>query len=450
MATRNNKIIIKRSSVPAKVPLTTDLQLGELAINTNDGVLYFKKNDGVEAIVKSLEEAPSNSTLYARQDVGWQGIEDPVTAANTAVTGHVAQSDPHTQYLTAGELPSTIVGWYTDDVNTIDAAFLTTLNDTPTGPESTVQATGVTQGVPVLLGQWMRNDPFADSFTWFETNSSFQMDIDASNNNVELYLESWVRRANTSEELLVTTSPIQLEQTRQTYTFNVNIPGPIDIEVGDNVINRIYINQNDSGTDPVVTLFMEGGNVSRAITTVPIASFPAPHAVSHEVGGSDLINHDDLTNAQGFNSHSQIDTLLNEKLDSTSSVGDLIDADITGVADGNVLAWQTDKFVPVANSIEIGGYTEKVGTVNTIDASALNTNTISDGSTAVVINNVPIGAYTLTLVLVSGISTINLTGLSIKWPDGLEPTWTIGDDLIFLTTTNQGTSYLGSASTGHV
>ena len=36
------KILIKRSAVPGKVPLTTDLQYGEIAVNTHDGKAYFK------------------------------------------------------------------------------------------------------------------------------------------------------------------------------------------------------------------------------------------------------------------------------------------------------------------------------------------------------------------------------------------------------------------------
>jgi hypothetical protein len=38
----SNKIILKKSSVAAKVPLTTDLVYGELALNYADGKLYFK------------------------------------------------------------------------------------------------------------------------------------------------------------------------------------------------------------------------------------------------------------------------------------------------------------------------------------------------------------------------------------------------------------------------
>lgn len=43
---------LKRSAVPGKVPGAADLALGELAINTHDGKLYLKKDDGVPAIVE--------------------------------------------------------------------------------------------------------------------------------------------------------------------------------------------------------------------------------------------------------------------------------------------------------------------------------------------------------------------------------------------------------------
>ncbi len=104
------------------------------------------------------------------------------------------------------------------------------------------------------------------------------------------------------------------------------------------------------------------------------------------------------------------------------------------------------------NFIEMAGYTEKVivGTTvsNVIDASTTNVVTISDGATAVSVTDVPVGSYTLTLILTD--STIDLAALSIKWCDGTAPTWTTDDDLIFLTTIDQGTNWYGTATTGYV
>ena len=44
------KIRIRRSSTPNKVPNTTQLELGELAINTYDGKLYLEQDQGVAGV----------------------------------------------------------------------------------------------------------------------------------------------------------------------------------------------------------------------------------------------------------------------------------------------------------------------------------------------------------------------------------------------------------------
>ena len=41
-----SQVILKKSSVAARVPVAGDLAFGELALNYQDGVLYFKKADG--------------------------------------------------------------------------------------------------------------------------------------------------------------------------------------------------------------------------------------------------------------------------------------------------------------------------------------------------------------------------------------------------------------------
>lgn len=56
-----NKVQVKRSAVAGKIPTTTDIDLGELAINTYDGKLFLKKNvGGVETIVDVTASASAN------------------------------------------------------------------------------------------------------------------------------------------------------------------------------------------------------------------------------------------------------------------------------------------------------------------------------------------------------------------------------------------------------
>jgi hypothetical protein len=97
-----NKVTLKRSSVAAKVPTTTDLDLGELAINTYDGKLYLKKDNGTESVVQiggilslSQDNTPTLSASldcsgYELQNVGGisnVGIGELVFDPDGASTG---------------------------------------------------------------------------------------------------------------------------------------------------------------------------------------------------------------------------------------------------------------------------------------------------------------------------------------------------------------------------
>jgi len=48
----SNPIRIKQSAVPGRIPTTGDLSLGELGINTYDGKLFTRKDNGSPSIVE--------------------------------------------------------------------------------------------------------------------------------------------------------------------------------------------------------------------------------------------------------------------------------------------------------------------------------------------------------------------------------------------------------------
>lgn len=81
-----NTVKLKRSAVTGRNPTTSDLELGELAINTYDGNLFFKKDSGTASIVsvatlngtqtltnKTLDAAIITGTLTAGGGVGTNG-----------------------------------------------------------------------------------------------------------------------------------------------------------------------------------------------------------------------------------------------------------------------------------------------------------------------------------------------------------------------------------------
>ena len=60
-------IKVKRSAVAGRIPATTDLELGEIAINTYDGVAYIKKNvSGTETVVSLGVNVELSQTLQHR------------------------------------------------------------------------------------------------------------------------------------------------------------------------------------------------------------------------------------------------------------------------------------------------------------------------------------------------------------------------------------------------
>jgi hypothetical protein len=84
------KIELKRSSVPGKVPSISSLELGEVAINTYDGKLFFKQDiSGTESIVEVASVSGSVvSASYA----------DNAGNANTATSSSYALNATSASY----------------------------------------------------------------------------------------------------------------------------------------------------------------------------------------------------------------------------------------------------------------------------------------------------------------------------------------------------------------
>ena len=78
-----NKLLIKRASTQSKVPLVSDLDLGELAINTYDGRLFAKKNDGSATIIDLKQNDPIRVLGDASSSYDW---DQSTYTSNVTVT----------------------------------------------------------------------------------------------------------------------------------------------------------------------------------------------------------------------------------------------------------------------------------------------------------------------------------------------------------------------------
>lgn len=113
-----NTVVLKRSAVTGRNPTTGDLALGELALNTYDGNLFFKKDSGTASIV-------TVATLTGTQTLTNKTLTSPTinsaTANNLTLTGTLTAGGG---VGTNGQvLASTGSGvqWVTKDVSTLDS-----------------------------------------------------------------------------------------------------------------------------------------------------------------------------------------------------------------------------------------------------------------------------------------------------------------------------------------
>jgi hypothetical protein len=87
-------IKLKRSSTEGKVPATSALSLGEIAINTHDGRVFFKKNDGSD----SIEHIVTSNTVTT----GSLSLTGKVTAGTLTLSGLSAQNSEATALMING------------------------------------------------------------------------------------------------------------------------------------------------------------------------------------------------------------------------------------------------------------------------------------------------------------------------------------------------------------
>ena len=78
-------IIHKKSSVAGKSPLVSQLQYGELALNTYDGVIYLKRNQGADDELMTIGQVTEDN--LAVDTTGY------ITSSGTVLSGVLADLD---------------------------------------------------------------------------------------------------------------------------------------------------------------------------------------------------------------------------------------------------------------------------------------------------------------------------------------------------------------------
>ena len=152
-------IKLKRSATPSAIPSTSSLSLGEVAINTYDGKMYIKKNDGSDSVVEIggssgaaatgiwkeyLYTATANQTAFTGADDN--GVSLTFTAGQIQVFFNGVLLEPTTDYTTASNTVTLVSGAAVGDIIQVASASVVLgtgdiLTDVFTGDGSTVAFT---------------------------------------------------------------------------------------------------------------------------------------------------------------------------------------------------------------------------------------------------------------------------------------------------------------------
>ena len=292
-------IKLKRSSTGGAVPSTSSLSLGEVAINTYDGKMYIKKNDGSDAIV---EIGAGNGEAV------WNSYDYTATSSQTSFSGSDNNSETLSyvpnflQVFLNGILLDPAVDYAATTGNSIVLTVGATTSDL-------IQIETFTQ----IIGT---GDILVDTFPVSSTQTAFTLSQDPVNkSNISVYVEG-VYQESSTYSLSATTLTLSESPANGTTvevvigTRNVTLDGIVDLtisgtlhagalDLGDaNIINVNEIsldtikgdadaNTNITFAGNDVTTFTQGGQERLRLNTTG-AQVTGNIVVSGNVDGRDV------------------------------------------------------------------------------------------------------------------------------------------------------------------
>ena len=189
-------IRIKRSAVSGKRPQLTDLQLGELALNTNDGSLFTERDTGGVGIATTVSNLTPWAESYGASSISYLnsvGIGSAIPIAKLDVFGQTELDDLNVTGVSTFSDGINVTGVATVSGAVIASVFsgsgysLTNLNASNIGfgtvadaRISTLTASKLTGALPAISGASLTDLTGASAGTYGNSTVVPQIDVDAN------------------------------------------------------------------------------------------------------------------------------------------------------------------------------------------------------------------------------------------------------------------------------
>jgi hypothetical protein len=369
-----NTIVLKRSATPSKVPTTSQLALGEIAINTYDGLIYIKKDNGTASVVQ----------------IGGVTSVNGETGAVTIDTGDVAENG--NLYFTNTRARSAISAGSGITYNSGTGAISTTQTLTTAGSPTFVNLT-LTGGIPSIAGDII---PSADVTYDLGSASKQWKDIYVGPGSLYVNGQKVLQddsgtitfTADTDENIRIKTLGTGVLQLGSSST-TINVDSTLQIAAGKNITDSagIKVNFGDS-------IEMNGNKV---------IGLGAPSSAN-----------DAATKTYVDTAISAISTSAIAQGNSNISVVDSGTGTVTVTVDGSTALTVTADGVVVAGNFTVSGTTTTV-----------NSNTVAVADNILTLNSDATGAPTQNAGI--EVERGDDSNTQIRWNEGSD-TWTFTND----------------------
>ena len=183
-----NKVLLKKSSVASKVPLTTDLSYGELALNYTDEKLYFKNASNA---IKSFSITPATLTIgTGLSGTSYNGSSSVTIAIDSTVTTLTGS-----QTLTNKTLTSPTINTGTISGGTLNNCIIGGTT-TAAGSFTTVTASGIVSGSELTSSLSSGDEGGQINLAQPQTNTSMSggVTIDVYQNKLRIFEQGGTAR----------------------------------------------------------------------------------------------------------------------------------------------------------------------------------------------------------------------------------------------------------------
>jgi hypothetical protein len=224
-----NTIILKRSATPGKVPTTGQLALGEIAINTHDGLIYIKKDDGTPSVVQiggvtsvngetgsvtiDTGDVSENGNLYFTNARARSALSAGTGISYNSSTGAISTA----QSITTSASPT--------------FAGLTLTGGIPSIAGDIIPSADVTYSLGSLTKQW--KDVFVGPGSLYVNGSKVLEDVN----------DTITFTADTDQNIRIKTLGTGILQLGSS-TTNINIDGTLQIAAGKNITDSAGVKVN--------------------------------------------------------------------------------------------------------------------------------------------------------------------------------------------------------------